>query len=430
MDIGVLDLVVIYSIPFFIIGISGMVFLLALYIVVKKDIGQLDLSEDIRYNIQLRKHPLKFSIFVQVIMFENGVQAALLYRFGRYLHLHGLKSIATLLHKLGKYLTNIDVPPTAKLGPGIVFLHGCNIVLTPYSEAGSHVIFRPWSGMRGWGTVKLEDGVRIGLQSVVLDCVTMGRNSESGPGTVMIRQDVPADNIAVRPGMKVAVLPKPKTKLEGVVIELENVLLEPTEIFKEGLRDALEKAGKKMPVSSSAGLERLPPARIIHNQLGKEVAKREEVLAAYVSAVRARLRSDLRLRPCGKELMERIRERGLKVAVISHQPDMLAREIARSLDLDSCLDFICGADDCLSEWKPEPWIVFRPMRELKIGAEHVIYVGGTQQDLQAGIAAAVRMYWVIPAGDVRGSPRGPVDRFDNLESVLDEFSKPRLPGTI
>jgi len=115
--------------------------------------------------------------------------------------------------------------------------------------------------------------------------------------------------------------------------------------------------------------------------------------------------------------------------VISKQPDFLAREIADSLDLTESLDFLCGADDFLSEWKPQPWIVYRPMRELKIMCERVIYVAGSLLDLQTGIEAAVKVYWVTPP-DVPHQPRrGIVERFPDLEAVLAEFSKPKLPQT-
>jgi serine O-acetyltransferase len=428
MQIGILDLIVIYSIPFLFVGSLMGVFLVVMYVIVKKDLRHLDVSEDIRYNIQLRKRPLTFSVFVQVLLFENGVQAAVLYRFARYFYLRGMRSIANFLHKFGKYLTNIDVSPTAKLGPGVVFLHGW-IIINPYAETGRHVVFRPWGGMRGWGTVKVEDGARTGLQSMVLDCSTMGRDSESAPCAVMFKQDVPANHLAF--GIPVnRVVPKPETRLEGVTLELENVLLEPTQIFDEALRSALRQVGRDLPKSRrKVKLEDLPPEKVICGQLRKEMVFREEALAEYIRSVRSGLGRGLRLRPHGKALIEKIRERGLKVSVISKQPDILAKEIAEGLDLIQSLDCIFGADDFLSEWKPQPWIVYRPMRELKIMAERVIYVAGSHLDLQTGIEAAVKVYWVAPP-DVPPQPdRGIVERFPDLEAVLREFSKPQLPQT-
>jgi serine O-acetyltransferase len=426
MHIGILDLIVIYSIPFIIIGIFLFIFLAVLYIVVKKDIGHLDVSEDIRYNIEIRKRPIKFSVLAQVILFENGVQAAVLYRFSRYLYLHGLRPLGAVLHKFSKFLTSHDVPPTAKVGPGVVFLH-IGAVLTPFCEVGSHVHFRPYSGMRGWGTVKLEDEVHIGFLSAVVDGTVMGKNSESAPGSI-VTKDVPPDHIAF--GVPATnMVPKPETKLRGVVLELENVLLEPTDILTDALDAALQQAGVRLSKSKRSKIEGLPPEKVINNQLRKNKALREETLQEYLGRARSSVGNGLRLRSSGKELIEKLRERDLKVAVVSRQPDALTKEIVEGLGLMQSLDFVCGADDVLAEWKPQPWIVFRPMLELKIGAERVIYVGGTRLDMRTGMEAAIHVYLIAPADVAQVPKRALVTLFPDLESVLAEFSKPELPKT-
>jgi serine O-acetyltransferase len=429
MTIGLLDLIVIYMIPVAFIGLALGIFFLILYIIVKKDIGNLDFSEDVRYNIQVRKRPLTFSNLVQVVLFDNGVQVALLYRCARFFHLRGLNAPAMFLHKIGKYLTNVDLPPTAKVGRGVVFLHCCNIVIGPYVDVGNHVVFRPWTGLRGWGTVKLEDGVRTGLQTIVMDCVTMGKDSESAPGA-MVTQDVPPNHVAMGlPAKKM--VEKPYSKLQGVVVELENVLMEPTRIFEEALQSALQKTGKKIRNSDSKNWDNKPPAKIIQEALKGSTEKQEEALSIYLQAVRAGMDQGIALRPHARELVNKIRERNLNLALVSRQPDVLAGELADKLGLGDALDLVCGADENLSEWKPQPWIIFRPMREMKIGVERVIYIGGSLQDLRMGIAAASRVYW-IPLTDtpLKDPPRGPVDIFKDLDAVLEQFSKPQLPLTI
>ena len=429
MNIGLLDLIIIYLIPVvFTLVVMG-VFILVLLVIVKKDIGHLAFSEDVRYNIQLKKRPLTFANLVLVVLFDNGVQASLLYRSGRFLHLRGFAAPAMLFHKLGKYLTNVDLPPTAKVGPGVVFLHCCNIVIGPYVDVGSHVVFRPWTGLRGWGTVKLEDGVRTGLQSIVMDCVTMGKDSESAPGA-MVTQDVPPNHVAMGlPARKM--VEKPYSKLQGVVIELENVLMEPTRIFEESLLSVLQKTGKKIRKPDPRNWDRLPPAKIIQEALKGDAEKQEEALSQYLQAVRAGMGSGVALRPQARELVNKIRERNLNLALVSRQPDVLAGELADKLELGGSLDVVCGADENLSEWKPQPWIIFRPMREMKVGVDRAIYIGGTLQDLRTGVAAALRMYWV-PLSDtpLKAAPRGPVNIFQGLDAVLEEFSKPQFPLTI
>jgi len=430
MNIGLLDLLVIYLAPIALALLVLGLFFLVLYVIVKRDMGRLAFSEDVRYNVQLRKRPLTFANVAQLVLFDNGVQVALFYRCGRFLHLRGLNAPAMFLHKIGKYLTNVDLPPTAKVGPGVVFLHCCNIVIGPYVDVGSHVVFRPWTGLRGWGTVKLEDGVRTGLQSIVMDCVTMGENSESAPGA-MVTQDVPANHVAMGlPAKKM--VPKPASKLLGVVVELENVLLAPTPLFEEAIRAGLRKAGAgtKRAVDPE-NVDRLPPATLLLGACKGDPGKHGAAMAAYLEAVRAGMEAGVALRPHARELLDKLRERRVKVLIISRQPDALARDLADRLGLGDVADAVCGADENLSEWKPQPWVVFRPMREQKVSVERAVYIGGTLQDLRTGMAAALRVHWVRPPGvRLKRPPAGPVDIFPGLDAVLAAFSKPDLPQTI
>ncbi len=429
MHIGLIDLVVIYAIPLVIAGAGLLGFLVTIYLIVKLDIGHLDVAEDIRYNIELKKQPVTFMTVAMVMLLDSGVQAAFLYRCARFLYRHRLRPIATVLHKLGKYMTNVDLPPTAKVGPGVVFLHCCNIVIGPYIEIGSHVVFRPCVVLRGWGTVKLEDGVRTGLQSVVMDCVTMGNESESAPGAV-VTQDVPPRHIAFgMPATKM--VPRPETKLRGIVIELENVLLEETNLWVTALGRSVMVAGKDIGAAKIRALAALPPplavSRYVRNKGAQEAALNE-----YLRTVRDFMHTELRLKARAVELLNTLRGRGLKVGVISRHADAFAQELAAAVGIKDLADLVTGTDGCLTEWKPEPWIVYKPMRALKLGVERVIYIAGSLLDVRTGIQAALRVFWLC-GSEVRGGPpkgRGLVTRFDDMESLIAEFSKPQLPQTL
>lgn len=426
LRIGILDLLVIYLAPLGLLGVLAGIFFLVLTLVVKKDLGRLAFSEDLRHNIQIRKRAVGFGSVAQVMLFDSGVQAAFLYRISRFLYYRRLRILSAALHKIGKYLTSVDLPPTARVGPGVSFLHCCNIVIGPYVEIGRHVMFRPFVAVRGWGTVRIEDDVKTGLQSCVMDCVTMGRGSESAPGSVLT-QDVPPNHIAFGVPAK-RMVPRPESRLQGVVLELENVFLEPAPLFGRALAAALTRSGKPSRLKP-AELEDLPAAAVLRRRLGKDPARMRETLEAYQEAVRGGMDNELRPRNHGRALVEKMRERGLKVALVSRQPDALAAELVERLGLASRLDFFCGADDFLDEWKPSPWIIYRPMRELRIGVERVIYVAGSLLDLRTGIEGAVRVFWVA-APEVKGPPRGLVNRYPDLAAVLEEFSGPVLPQTI
>jgi serine acetyltransferase len=159
MHIGVWDLVLIYGLPLVLAGIFLGVFLVLLYLVVKYDIFRLDFSYDMLMGLKYRKRLLSLSNVSFLVLFDNGMQATLLYRISRTLYLHKMVPLALVISKIAKTLTNIDVSPTARIGRGISLWHGTSITIAQFAEIGERCVVRQGCGVSGFGKVRVGDDV-------------------------------------------------------------------------------------------------------------------------------------------------------------------------------------------------------------------------------------------------------------------------------
>lgn len=86
------------------------------------------------------------------------------------------------------------------------------------------------------------------------------------------------------------------------------------------------------------------------------------------------------------ELIEALRQRGVKIAVLSNKPHAETIRVVEELFGTGCFDVIQGQVDNLPI-KPDPAGAFRIMEQLKVAPEEVLYLGDTATDMRTGKGA-------------------------------------------
>lgn len=86
------------------------------------------------------------------------------------------------------------------------------------------------------------------------------------------------------------------------------------------------------------------------------------------------------------ELIEALRQRGVKIAVLSNKPHAETIRVVEELFGKGCFDVIQGQVDDLPI-KPDPAGAFRIMEQLKVAPEEVLYLGDTATDMRTGKGA-------------------------------------------
>ena len=137
--------------------------------------------------------------------------------------------------------------------------------------------------------------------------------------------------------------------------------------------------------------------------------RRQEVLAFYKPYYDAHCNIKTGPYPGILPLMESLRRRGVKQAIISNKPDPAVQELAR-VYFPGLLDFCVGESEAVRR-KPNPDAVLRAVEQMGLPLAECVYVGDTEVDLatakNAGMAC-IAVSWgfrsreqLLDAGAIR-----------------------------
>jgi serine O-acetyltransferase len=180
----------------------------------------------------------------EVVLAYPGFHAIVLHRLAQQLDQRGVPLVPRLVSHVNRFLTGIEIHPSAQIGPGFFIDHGMGVVIGETAQIGDNVTV--YQGVTLGGTGKemgkrhptVGSNVVISVGAKVLGAIEIGDNVKIGAGSVVLTS-VPAHSTVVGvPGRVVAthdpdtqerrrveVLPDPEAEmlqyLQQKVIELE-----------------------------------------------------------------------------------------------------------------------------------------------------------------------------------------------------------------
>jgi phosphoglycolate phosphatase len=89
-----------------------------------------------------------------------------------------------------------------------------------------------------------------------------------------------------------------------------------------------------------------------------------------------------------KEVLDSVKERGVKIAIVSNKPDFAARSVVSALYGDGYFDFVCGQIPG-GVLKPDPSVVLSVVEKFGAAPDECLYVGDTSTDMQTGKNAGI-----------------------------------------
>ena len=135
---------------------------------------------------------LSYFYFARLLLGDNCIQAAFLYRISRFLAHHRMRSLAELVYAVAKFATHADVSPWANVGPGLYLYHGLGTVIGKGSTIGARALI--CHGVSIGGGARLGDDVKVWAGAQVLASVSIGDRSEVSANAV-VTADFPAESI-------------------------------------------------------------------------------------------------------------------------------------------------------------------------------------------------------------------------------------------
>ncbi|MBI5874105.1 MAG: serine acetyltransferase [Candidatus Omnitrophica bacterium] len=143
------------------------------------------------------------------LIFTQGVWAIVVYRFGRWVHVHLkipvvrqlCKILAFFTQKIIEITTGICIPFSAEIGEGFYVGHFGGIILNGGVKMGKNCslgtgVVIGTRGLGGQGVPLIGDNVYIGVGAKILGEVKIGNNVRIGANAVVL-SDVPDNATAV-----------------------------------------------------------------------------------------------------------------------------------------------------------------------------------------------------------------------------------------
>jgi len=134
---------------------------------------------------------------IETLLTYPGVHAVIWYRIANQLWLGRWRFPARLLSWLGRFLSNVDIHPGARIGRRFFIDHGACVVIGETAEIGDDVTLYHGVTLGGtsWSPGKrhptLEDRVVVGAGAKILGPITVGAGSRVGANSVVIESTPP-----------------------------------------------------------------------------------------------------------------------------------------------------------------------------------------------------------------------------------------------
>lgn len=207
--------------------------------------------------------------------------------------------------------------------------------------------------------------------------------------------------------------------IRGIVFDLDGTLVDSYEPIAESLNHARAQAGRPalaietVRASVGRGLETLIAEHVgaEHVETGVR-AFRERYAEVY---------DRTRILPGVRPTLRRLAERGLSMTVASNKPARFGEAIVRRLGL---APYICDVEgpDRAGVTKPDPLLIRRCLRSMRLAPEQAVYVGDMVLDVESAARAGLRVILVAGGSsslaELRATGEVVLERFDALPGAL------------
>jgi serine O-acetyltransferase len=130
---------------------------------------------------------------LEVILTYAGFHALIAYRLAHWLKSYGIPLVPRAISQLARWLTGIEIHPSARIGIGFFIDHGMGVVIGETAEIGDYVTLFQGVTLGGTGKERgkrhptLGNHVVIGAGAKILGGITIGDNVKIGANSVVLK---------------------------------------------------------------------------------------------------------------------------------------------------------------------------------------------------------------------------------------------------
>jgi serine O-acetyltransferase len=130
---------------------------------------------------------------LEVILTYAGFHALMAYRVAHWLMSYGIPLVPRAISQVARWLTGIEIHPSARIGTGFFIDHGMGVVIGETAEIGDYVTLFQGVTLGGTGKERgkrhptLGNHVVVGAGSKILGGITIGDNVKIGANSVVLK---------------------------------------------------------------------------------------------------------------------------------------------------------------------------------------------------------------------------------------------------
>jgi HAD superfamily hydrolase (TIGR01509 family) len=215
----------------------------------------------------------------------------------------------------------------------------------------------------------------------------------------------------------------------GVLLDVDGTLVDSNDMHARAWVRALSEAGVPAELASvrrligKGGDKLLPEVSGIdaESEKGKTINKRRDEI------FQTEYLPELRPFPGVKELLARMTEEGLKLAVASSSEEDQLKRLLRVCGADEFIKASTSSDDAENS-KPDPDIVHAALEQLGQPPDRVILLGDTPYDVEASLKAGIRVVALRCGGWGDADLKGAVEIYDDPADLLARFDQSVFAG--
>ncbi|MBM4127675.1 MAG: serine O-acetyltransferase [Nitrospira sp.] len=139
---------------------------------------------------------------IEVVLTYAGFHALLAYRISHWLKSVGVPFVPRAISQLARWLTGIEIHPSAKIGTGFFIDHGMGVVIGETAEVGNYVTLFQGVTLGGTGKERgkrhptLGNHVVVGAGAKILGGIKIGDNVKIGANSVVLK-NVPSNSTVI-----------------------------------------------------------------------------------------------------------------------------------------------------------------------------------------------------------------------------------------
>ncbi|MBL8074951.1 MAG: serine O-acetyltransferase [Nitrospira sp.] len=143
---------------------------------------------------------------LEVILTYAGFHALLAYRISHRLKSMGVPFFPRAISQLARWLTGVEIHPSAKIGAGFFIDHGMGVVIGETAEIGDYVTLFQGVTLGGTGKERgkrhptLGNHVVVGAGAKILGGITIGDNVKIGANSVVLKNVAANSTVIGVPG--------------------------------------------------------------------------------------------------------------------------------------------------------------------------------------------------------------------------------------